>query len=62
MMIGGFSIILILGIVNLVLVLFQLSTGLKWIKVPFRVHRVCGILLVICAILHALLAFLADTL
>ena len=39
MTIGGISIILILGIVNFLLLLFQLSTGLHWIKVKFGVHR-----------------------
>ena len=36
MKIGGVSIILILGFINMILILFQLSTGLRWIKVPFR--------------------------
>jgi hypothetical protein len=60
MMIGGISIILVLGILNLLLILFQISTGLRWIKVPFQVHRRTGIILFVSAALHAFLAFLAN--
>lgn len=60
MTIGGVSIILLLGILNLLLILFQLSTGLRWIKVPLGVHRKTGLFLLICASLHAILAFLAS--
>jgi hypothetical protein len=49
-------IIPLLGIVNLLLVLFQLSTGLRWIKAPFAVHRKTGITLLILAIIHGSLA------
>lgn len=60
MNIGGISIILLLGILNFLLILFQLSTGLRWLKVPFGVHRKTGITLLISAILHAVLAFFAS--
>ena len=60
MNIGGVSIILILGILNFLLILFQLSTGLRWIKVPFGVHKKSGMILLISATLHAVLAFLAS--
>lgn len=60
MKIGGVSIILILGIGNFVLLLFQLSSGLRWIKVPFNVHRKTGIALLVVAIIHATLAILAQ--
>ena len=59
-MIGGVSIILALGILNMLLILFQISTGLRWIKVPFQVHRSTGMILFVSAFLHALLAFLAN--
>ncbi|MGQ9646366.1 MAG: hypothetical protein ACUVWO_07510 [Thermodesulfobacteriota bacterium] len=59
-MIGGVSIILILGVLNLILILFQISTGLRWIKVPFQVHRRTGIVLLFSAVVHAFLAFLAN--
>ena len=60
MKIGGVSIILILGFINMILILFQLSTGFRWIKVPFGIHRSTGIILFISAILHAILAYLAN--
>ncbi len=62
MTIGNLSIILILGIINGLLVLFQLLTGLRLVKVSFIVHRKTGIILVITAFLHAALAFLSNTL
>lgn len=58
--IGGVSIILMLGILNFLLILFQLSTGLRWIKVSFGVHKKSGITLLVSATLHAVLAFLAS--
>ena len=60
MKIGGVSIILILGFINMFLILFQLSTGLRWIKVPFRVHRTTGMTLFVSAALHGFLAYLAN--
>jgi hypothetical protein len=60
MKIGGISIILILGICNFALLLWQLSSGLRWIRVPFGVHRKTGITLFIIAIIHGTLAILAD--
>jgi len=51
------SIILILGVINLLLVLFQVSTGLRFLKVPFSVHKRTGILLLITALIHGALAF-----
>ena len=48
----------ILGIVNLLLLLFQLSTGLRWIKVPMGIHKKTGITLFVAAITHGTLAFL----
>ena len=56
----GFSIIVFLGVVNFLLLLFQLSTGLRWIKVGFGVHKKTGILLFITAFFHGLLGFLAN--
>jgi hypothetical protein len=60
MKIGGVSIILVLGFINMILILFQLSTGLRWIKVPFQVHRRSGMVLFISAALHGLFAYLAN--
>jgi hypothetical protein len=60
MEIGGFSIILILGICNFALILFQLTTGLRIIKVRFGVHKKTGILLLVLALIHGALAILAG--
>lgn len=60
MKIGGVSIVLILGIVNFLLLLFQLSSGLRWIKVNMAVHRKTGITLAIVALCHGILAYLAS--
>ena len=60
MKIGGVSIILILAVINMVLILFQLSTGLRWIKAPFRMHRTTGMILFISGALHGIFAYLAN--
>ncbi len=60
MSIAGVSIILILGIINLLLALFQLSSGMHWIKVPIKVHKSTGIALVIGAVVHGALAILVS--
>ncbi len=61
MTIEGISIILIGGLVNLILLLFQLLSGLRYIKVPFGVHKKTGIILVFCAIIHGILGFIAQS-
>ncbi len=61
MTIGEVSIILIGGIINMILIIFQLLSGLRYIKVPFGVHRKTGILLVFCAIIHGILGFIAQS-
>ncbi len=60
MTVGGLSIILLLGMLNFMLILFQLSTGFRWLKVRFGIHRQTGIILLISASLHAFLAYLAK--
>jgi len=60
MTIGGLSIVLILGIVNFILILFQLSTGLRWIKMPFWVHRKTGIAFFLIASVHGLFGLLSG--
>ena len=57
---GGVSPILILGIVNLMLVTFQISSGLRWIKVPYGVHRKTGITLFVSAVVHGVLGLIAQ--
>jgi hypothetical protein len=43
---------IVLGITNFVLVLFQLMSGLKVIKVKYKTHKFFGILLFITASIH----------
>jgi hypothetical protein len=59
MTIAGISIILLLGILNLLLILFQVSTGKRWIKVPPAWHRNGAVVLLVSAVLHAILAVVA---
>jgi len=44
-MIGEISIVLVLGVINFLLILFQLSSGLRLIKVPFVTYKKTGIAL-----------------
>ena len=60
MTIGGVSIILIGGLFNLALLLFQLLSGLHYIKVPFGVHKKTGIALVITAFIHGMLGIVSN--
>ncbi|MFO8055758.1 MAG: hypothetical protein R6V10_00485 [bacterium] len=55
-------VILGLGIINLVLVWFQISSGRRWLKVPIKVHRKTGIVLVVSATVHGVLALLVNLL
>jgi steroid 5-alpha reductase family enzyme len=55
----GKSLVIIFGIINLLLVIFQVSTGKRWLKVNFKWHRRLGVVLLITAIIHAVLADLA---
>lgn len=55
-MIFGINIILWLGIINFILALFQLLSGLRIIKVKFTLHRRLGITLFITAMVHGTLA------
>ncbi len=60
MKIGGVSILLILGIVNFLLLLFQLSSGLRFVRVRMTIHRKTGITLFITAFIHGTLAILTQ--
>ena len=60
MKIAGVPLILFLGLINMILILLQLSTGLRWIKAPFRMHRRTGMILFVSAALHGILAYLAN--
>jgi len=60
MKIGGVSILLISGIINLMILAFQLASGLRWIKIPMTIHRRMGILLFIIALVHAAIGILVH--
>ncbi|MDQ1331191.1 MAG: hypothetical protein QG578_1458 [Thermodesulfobacteriota bacterium] len=60
MTIGGVSIILIGGLLNLMLLLFQLFSGLHYIKVPVGIHKKTGITLVITAFIHGTLGIISN--
>jgi len=61
MKIGGISILLITGILNGLLILFQTGSGLGYIKVPFGVHRKTGVALLFTAMIHAFFAVFAHS-
>jgi len=50
------SLVVFLGIINFLLVIFQVSSGLRFIKVPFTFHRKAGLLLFFTALIHGALA------
>jgi hypothetical protein len=54
------NIILILGIINFILALFQVASGLRYINFSFVVHKRVGIVLLISATLHGAIAILAG--
>ncbi len=60
MKIGGVSIILVLGLINLLLLSLQLSSGLRWIKLPFGIHRKTGIALFVTALIHGVLGIISQ--
>jgi len=57
---GGISIILVLGLVNLALIVFQLATGLRYLRVKPIIHRYTGFTLFFCSIVHGFLAYLTS--
>lgn len=59
-MLFGINLILVFGLLNLALIVFQLLSGLRVIKVPMAVHRGTGILLCVCAVIHGAFAFLVS--
>jgi hypothetical protein len=60
MKVGGVSIILILGLVNMVLLSLQLSSGLRWIKLPPGMHKKTGMALFVTALIHGILGIIAQ--
>ena len=56
MQIGEMSLVQLLGAINFILLMFQLFSGLHWIKVKIGIHRKVGLALVVSASLHGFLA------
>ena len=57
---AGSSLVQVLGLINFMLLLFQLFSGRHWIQVKIGIHRKVGMALVASASLHGLLAMLAG--
>jgi hypothetical protein len=51
-----FDIMFYFGILNLVLVIFQVFTGMRAIKIPTAVHKISGIVLSVTATIHGVIA------
>ena len=51
-----YSLILPLGIINIILATIQILGGLKIIKISFRLHKYLGIALGIFALIHGAIA------
>ncbi len=60
MTIFGISVFLVSGIINFIMVLFQILSGFRIIKVKFKVHKITGIVLLITASSHGLYAILSN--
>jgi hypothetical protein len=60
MAIFGISILLISGVINFLLLLFQLLSGLHIIKTKLKFHRTAGKVLFVIASMHAILAILVN--
>ncbi len=58
MTIWGVSIILILGIINFIIILIQILSGLHILKLKPGIHKATGITLFFTAALHGLFALL----
>ncbi|MBN2040273.1 MAG: hypothetical protein JW864_09545 [Spirochaetes bacterium] len=56
MTIFGLSIIAVTGIINFLLLLFQLLSGLHVLKVKIQIHKTVGKVLFVVACLHGLIA------
>jgi len=59
-MIFNIDIILWLGIINLLLITFQLLSGLRFIKVKYKIHKSLGILLFFTASIHGIYALIIN--
>ena len=55
-LIAGQPLHLWLGIILFILLIFQVMTGKRWLKLPFAYHRGNSMAIVLIAILHAYFA------
>ncbi len=60
MRVGGVSIILILGILNFFLLMFQFLTGRRIIRVKPGIHRKVGTVFLVAALAHGILGILSN--
>jgi hypothetical protein len=51
-----YVLILPLGIINFLLIMVQILSGLRVIKIPFKAHKYCGIALGVFALIHGAIA------
>mgnify|MGYP001207741853 CR=1 FL=1 len=59
-MLFGINIILWLGIINFFLALFQLLSGLRYIKVKYKIHKLLGIIFFFTATIHGVYALITN--
>ena len=57
---GGSSLVYMFGLINFILVLFQLASGVRFIKISFGFHKNTGIVLFFTATIHGALAVLVS--
>lgn len=53
-------IILVLGILNFILILFQIITGFHIIKTRIKFHKIFGLILSVTALIHGILAIVTH--
>jgi len=53
------------GVVMMALLLFQLASGLRWIKLPpkrrLKIHKTAGVVLVVLAVVHGVMGMILAT-
>jgi hypothetical protein len=59
-MLFDINIILWLGVLNLILILFQLLSGLRIIKIKYKLHKRMGVILFFSAFIHGIYAIITN--
>jgi hypothetical protein len=59
-MLFDINIILWLGVLNLFLILFQLLSGLRVIKIKYKLHKQMGVILFFSAFIHGIYAIVTN--